>query len=149
MEKYLEMGNELFADIFNANNTVMVIVGLLVFYFIFRSRIKTFFAFVFGQKAFLDDGAIARYNNKDFIYENNKILLTKNINIKSFLTLYLIFMTSLISPFISVTLFAGFMYVDSKIKLANFTDFKFFDDDVFDDKFGNWLNKPIFIKCVI
>jgi hypothetical protein len=126
-----------------AGGIIGMVITLGIFWFLFGSRIKTFFTFIFGQKLIIDDGAISRWKHREDIYHNRYILLTKNINIKSFVILYFIFISSLISPLVALVSFLLYIIWDTDKKLANFKDFTFFDDSEFSDKFGKWLNKNV------
>lgn len=121
----------------------LAVVGVLLFYFLFRSRFKTIFALLVGQKTTVDDSSLARYKNRDVIFHNTELLLTRNINILTFVILYFTFMLSLISPILSAIGLASFFVYDTLVKLANYRDFRYFDDIDVTDKFGNWLNKSI------
>lgn len=138
--------NSIFGEDFLQNlmygSSITTILVILFVYFFLGSRIKTFFSLVSGEKFFITDSSLARYLKREVIFRNNKLMLSNNINLKSFLVLYVIFMTSLISPFISLVLFLGFFYKDTRTKLDKFENFSYFDIS-FDDYFGNLLNKNL------
>lgn len=118
----------------------LLFLGLILFvslYFL-RNPIKNFISSTWGHRSDINDAAICFHENRDIIYENEKVLY--EINIFGFGVTLLSILSLLVSPFAFILIYAGGKIFNIRNKSANLKDFIIFKDLKDSDSFLDLLN---------
>lgn len=118
----------------------LIFLGLILFaslYFL-RNPIKNYISSTWGHRSDINDAAICFHENRDIIYENEKVLY--EINIFGFGVTLLSILSLLVSPFVFILIYAGGKIINIKNKASNLKDFIIFKDLKDSDSFLDLLN---------
>ncbi len=119
---------------------IAIATGLFGLWF-FRNKIKAIVVSITGSGSYLDDLEISKHDNKDVIYENNKVALTVGATPLDALWLFGSFMSALVSPYLFVIGYAAYEARTIKRKMALTKNYKIFDFKNNNDTVVAWLNE--------